>query len=158
VQVSRNEWKYVAQMELNLDTGVGLVPCYEGELKQVVLNLLVNAAHAIAEKQQKTGDHTQGRIGVATSRVGETIQIAVSDSGTGMDEATRMRIFDPFFTTKEVGKGTGQGLAMAHSCVVVKHGGSIEVDSVVGEGTTFRLILPAKVEAAEPAADPMEGW
>ena len=71
------------------------------------------------------------------------------------------RIFDPFFTTKEVGKGTGQGLAMAHSCVVVKHGGAIEVDSVVGEGTTFRLILPATVETGEtgePEEDPMAGW
>ncbi|GAA3392942.1 PAS domain-containing sensor histidine kinase [Cryptosporangium minutisporangium] len=156
VQVSRNEWKYVAEMEMDLDPGAGLVPCYEGELKQVILNLLVNAAHAIAEKQQRSGDSAQGRIGVSTRRVGDTIQISVSDTGTGMDEATRLRIFDPFFTTKEVGKGTGQGLAMAHSCVVGKHGGSIEVDSVVGEGTTFRLIIPATVEAPQP--EPMTGW
>jgi len=156
VQVSRNEWKYVAQMDLDLAPDVGLVPCYEGELKQVVLNLVVNAAQAIAEQQQRAGDGVQGRIGVSTRRVGDTVQIAVSDTGTGMDEATRTRIFDPFFTTKEVGKGTGQGLAMAHSCVVGKHGGSIEVDSVVGAGTTFRLILPATAETAGP--DPVAGW
>ncbi|SHN43473.1 PAS domain-containing sensor histidine kinase [Cryptosporangium aurantiacum] len=158
VQVSRNEWKYVAHMEMELDPAVGLVPCYEGELKQVVLNLIVNAAHAIAEQQARRGEQEQGRIGISTRRVGDSVQIAVSDTGTGMDEATRMRIFDPFFTTKEVGKGTGQGLAMAHSCVVGKHGGSIEVDSVVGEGTTFRLILPGTVDQPDPGPDPMAGW
>jgi signal transduction histidine kinase len=158
VQVSRNEWKYVAEMDLDLPADVGLVPCYEGELKQVILNLVVNAAHAIAEQQERAANRSQGRIGISTRRVGETIQIAISDSGTGMDEATRMRIFDPFFTTKEVGKGTGQGLAMAHSCVVGKHGGSIEVDSTVGVGTTFRLILPATVEAPAPDPDPIAVW
>lgn len=159
-QVSRNEWKYVAEMALDLGSGVGLVPCYEGELKQVVLNLVVNAAHAIAEKQERTGDATLGRIGIVTRREGEWIRIEISDSGTGMDEATQQRIFDPFFTTKEVGKGTGQGLAMAHSCIIVKHGGSIDVRSEQGVGTTFVLNLPAKVEGVESESNSEKpsGW
>ncbi|MFI5952408.1 ATP-binding protein [Cryptosporangium sp. NPDC051539] len=156
VQVSRNEWKYVAEMDLDLDADLGLVPCYEGELKQVVLNLVVNAAHAIEERQRATGARAQGRIGIATRRRGDTVTISVSDTGTGMDEATKIRIFDPFFTTKEVGKGTGQGLAMAHNCVVGKHGGSIDVESEIGVGTTFRLNLPAMVEA--PELEAVLGW
>jgi two-component system NtrC family sensor kinase len=145
IKVSRNEWKYVAELDVDLGADVGLVPCFEGELKQVVLNLIVNAAHAIAEHHQRTGVTTLGRIGIMTRRAGETVQICISDDGTGMDEQTKLRIFDPFFTTKEVGKGTGQGLAMAHSCIVGKHGGTIDVISAPGAGTTFRLNLPAIV-------------
>lgn len=149
VQVSRSEWKYIAEMELELDPEVGLVPCYEGELKQVVLNLVVNAAHAIAEAHEKRGETALGRIGIKTRRDQEEdmIRLSITDNGTGMTEETRVRIFDPFFTTKAVGKGTGQGLAMAHNCVVGKHGGSIDVFSEVGVGTTFQLNLPATVEA-----------
>ena len=151
VQVSRNEWKYVAEMDLDLDPEVGQVPCYEGELKQVVLNLVVNAAHAIAEAHEKSGDMALGRIGIKTRRDqdADMIRLSISDDGAGMTEETRLRIFDPFFTTKAVGKGTGQGLAMAHNCVVGKHGGSIDVSSEVGVGTTFQLNLPATVDAPE---------
>jgi two-component system NtrC family sensor kinase len=153
VQVSRSEWKYVAEMDLDLDAGVGLVPCYEGELKQVVLNLIVNAAHAIAETTQRAGGTELGRIGIRTRRDGDTIRLAISDNGSGMTEEVKLRIFDPFFTTKGVGKGTGQGLAMAHSCVVGKHGGSIDVDSELGVGTTFTLNLPATVDAPAGQAE-----
>ncbi|WP_170324099.1 sensor histidine kinase [Cryptosporangium phraense] len=134
VQVCRNEWKYVARLELELDPELGLVPCFEGEIKQVVLNLVVNAAHAIGSPP--------GVIRVSTRRVPDGVEIAVADTGIGMDEATRERVFDPFFTTKGVGKGTGQGLAMAYRSVVGRHGGSIAVESSPGAGSVFRVRLP----------------
>ena len=144
-QVARNEWKYHAELSLDLDADVGLVPCYEGELKQVVLNLIVNAAHAI-EGAGTRQDGGLGHIRIRTTRRADAVDIAVSDDGTGMDEATQQRIFDPFFTTKEVGKGTGQGLSMAYASIVQKHGGAIRVDSAPGSGTTFTVCLPLVVE------------
>jgi signal transduction histidine kinase len=145
-QVARNEWKYHAELSLDLSADVGLVPCYEGELKQVVLNLIVNAAHAIEAAGPRPGGGL-GHIGIRTARTADGVEVAVSDDGTGMDEATQQRIFDPFFTTKEVGKGTGQGLSMAYSSIVHKHGGAIRVDSAAGAGTTFTISLPARVDA-----------
>ncbi|MDT4987113.1 MAG: two-component system, NtrC family, sensor kinase, partial [Micromonosporaceae bacterium] len=127
-QVARNEWKYHAELTLRLGVDVGLVPCYEGELKQVVLNLIVNAAHAI-EAAGPRPNGGLGHIDIRTSRTDTHVEIAVADDGTGMDDATRQRIFDPFFTTKEVGKGTGQGLSMAYTSIVQKHGGAIRVES-----------------------------
>jgi two-component system NtrC family sensor kinase len=155
-QVCRNEWKYVAELHLDLDPEVGMVPCYEGELKQVVLNLIVNSAHAVSDRRAAAGTVELGRIDIATQRDADTIRIRITDDGTGMDEATKLRIFDPFFTTKEVGKGTGQGLALARRCIVGKHGGSIDVVTAVGQGTTFTLNLPADVEPdtdVEPETD-----
>ena len=143
--VARNEWKYHAELSLDLGDDVGLVPCYEGELKQVVLNLIVNAAHAIEAAGPRDGGGL-GHIRIRTTRCADAVEIAVSDDGTGMDEETQQRIFDPFFTTKEVGKGTGQGLSMAYSSIVQKHGGSIRVDSSPGAGTTFTIALPVRVE------------
>ncbi|GAA0503397.1 hypothetical protein Ade02nite_35930 [Paractinoplanes deccanensis] len=140
-QVARNEWKYHAELTLELGDDVGLVPCYEGELKQVILNLIVNAAHAIEAAAPQRGGGL-GHIRIRTSRTPSTVEIAVSDDGTGMDEAVRQRIFDPFFTTKEVGKGTGQGLSMAYASIVQKHGGTIHVDSSPGAGTTFTVAIP----------------
>jgi len=156
VQVSRSEWKYVAELDLDLHPSVGLVPCYEGEIKQVLLNLIVNAAHAVADRHQDTG--RMGHIGVATRRYETEVTISVQDDGCGMDEATRQRIFDPFFTTKEVGKGTGQGLSMAHNCVVGKHQGSIDVVSAPGRGSTFTIRLPLVDPDAAPAPELPDGW
>ncbi|HOW18773.1 MAG TPA: ATP-binding protein, partial [Phycisphaerae bacterium] len=117
------------------------VPCLPGEINQVILNLLINAAHAIADV---VGDGSKGKglITVSTHRDGDWAEIRVRDTGTGIPEAIRSRIFDPFFTTKAVGKGTGQGLAIAHSVIVNKHGGSITFETEVGKGTTFILRLP----------------
>jgi len=157
VQVCRNEWKYVAEMRLDLDPALGLVPCYEGELKQVILNLVVNAAHAITERREQTDDPALGRIEITTRRDGELIRISITDTGTGMDETTKQRIFDPFFTTKDVGKGTGQGLAMAHSCIVGRHGGSIDVVTRPGCGTTFHVELPATVDGVTPKSPATAG-
>jgi PAS domain S-box-containing protein len=149
VQVARNEWKYCAEMELSLSPDVSLVPCYEGEFKQVILNLIVNAAHAIQACPRD--DSGLGRIRIATIRFADRIEVSIQDDGTGMDAATQQRIFDPFFTTKEVGKGTGQGLSMAYASIVQKHGGALRVDSAPGAGTTFTIVLPASTDA-EPVS------
>jgi signal transduction histidine kinase len=142
VQVSRNEWRYVAELALELGEDVGQVPCLQGELKQVLLNVVVNAAHAVAERRERSGAGELGRIVVSTRRSGAEVLISVTDDGIGMDEATRLRVFDPFFTTKPVGRGTGQGLSLAHATVVQRHGGRIEVRSAPGQGSTFTVALP----------------
>ena len=140
VLVSRNEWKYVADLDLDLDRDLPPVFCLPGDVNQVLLNILVNAAHAIADKVKGTGD--KGRIKVKTSGDGEYFKISIGDTGGGIPQANMDKIFDPFFTTKAVGKGTGQGLAIAHNIIVEKHGGTIEVESELGQGATFHLRLP----------------
>ena len=140
VLVSRNEWKYVADVDLDLDRGQPPVFCLPGDVNQVLLNILINAAHAIADKVK--GTEGKGRITVKTSGDGEYFKISISDTGGGIPQANMNRIFDPFFTTKAVGKGTGQGLAIAHNIIVGKHGGTIEVESELGRGATFHIRLP----------------
>ncbi|RMG46579.1 MAG: response regulator [Acidobacteria bacterium] len=159
--VSRSEWKYVADLELELHDGLPLVPCRGNDISQVLLNLIVNAAHAIRDKIGERPE-TKGRIVLRTRLLDQAVEIEVEDSGCGIPEEIRDRVFDPFFTTKEVGKGTGQGLALAHAIVVQQHGGEIGFDSVEGQGTRFRIRLPleaAGAEAAtpegEPAAEPV---
>ncbi|HZC25361.1 MAG TPA: PAS domain S-box protein, partial [Candidatus Binatia bacterium] len=120
VTVARNEWKYVSELVTEFDPTLPAVVCYPGDINQVVLNLIVNAAHAIKEKI-KEGE--KGRITVRTRMLDERVEVSVTDTGSGIPEAIRGRVFDPFFTTKEVGKGTGQGLALAYAVVVKKHGG-----------------------------------
>jgi two-component system, NtrC family, sensor kinase len=137
--VARNEWKYVAEMETILDERLPQVPCQIGEFNQVILNLIVNAAHAIKEKVK---DGEKGVIRVCTRTRGDFVEIAITDTGTGIPEAHRSRVFDPFFTTKEVGKGTGQGLSLAYNIIVKKHGGKIWFETETGKGTTFFLHLP----------------
>jgi signal transduction histidine kinase len=137
--VARNEYKYVADLE----TEFGALPpveCLPGELNQVVLNIVVNAAHAIAEVVGTSG--ARGTLHVATRRVGDDVVIAIRDTGAGIPETIRHRIFDPFFTTKEIGKGTGQGLAIARSVVVDKHHGKLTFESEIGRGTTFTIQVP----------------
>jgi len=146
ITVARNEWKYSAEVTTDFDPGLPLVPCYSDELGQVVLNLVVNAAHAIADKVIE--DKAMGHIGIGVARAGDWVEIRISDDGKGIPESIRHRVFDPFFTTKPVGKGTGQGLAIAHAVVVQKHHGSIELRSVEGEGTTFVIRIPIEPPAA----------
>jgi signal transduction histidine kinase len=131
-------------LELDLDPAAGLVSCYEGEVKQVILNLLVNAAQAITESRRRHPGAGFGRIEVSSRRTAEEFLITVGDDGIGMDEHVRRHAFDPFFTTKEVGRGTGQGLALAHTIVVTKHHGRLEVDSTPGQGATFTIALPLR--------------
>lgn len=146
--VARNEWKYVADMVTDFDPALPSVPCFAGEFNQVILNLIVNAAHTI-EDVVGDGASGKGTITITTRRVDEWAEIRVQDTGTGMPDAVRQRIFDPFFTTKEVGRGTGQGLSMAHDVIVGKHGGTIDVETEIGQGTTFTLRLPLKAKNAE---------
>ena len=144
VTVSRNEWKYVAEMELDLADSLPMVSCLPGEFNQVILNMIVNAAHAIADVVGSDAEE-KGTIRLCTRRDGDFVEITLSDTGPGIPEDVRSRIFDPFFTTKEVGKGTGQGLAIAHDVIVDKHDGTLKVDSEVGKGTTFTIQLPLEV-------------
>ena len=136
--VAANEYKYVA--ELTFEPGeLPPVPCVRGDLSQVVLNLVVNAAHAVGD--QVAGTENRGSIHIETRREGDMAVISVADSGGGVPEEIRERIFDPFFTTKEPGKGTGQGLAISHG-VVEKHGGRIELTVQEGVGSIFEVLLP----------------
>ena len=146
VTIGRNEYKYVADVELRLDPELPLVVCFAGEINQVLLNLLVNAAHAIGDAQKLFGAG-RGEISISTLRDGPWAEVRVQDSGAGIPEAIRGKIFDPFFTTKEVGKGTGQGLTMAQTVVVKKHSGRIWFETEVGKGTTFFVRLPISGEA-----------
>ncbi len=141
ILVSRNEWKYVADLKVDLDPDLPPVQCVPGEFNQVILNLIVNAAHAIADVVSGKPDG-KGTITVSTRQDGDYAEIRVSDTGTGIPEAARPSIFNLFFTTKPVGKGTGQGLSLAHNVVVQKHGGTITFDTEVGVGTTFKIRLP----------------
>lgn len=143
ITISRSEWKYVAEMETNLDPQLPLVPCLAGEINQVLLNLVVNASHAIADVPREDGG--LGTITLSTRRDGDGVEVSVADTGTGIPDHVRDRVFDPFFTTKDVGKGTGQGLMLAHAVVVKKHGGRIWFESELGKGTTFYIRLPTMV-------------
>ncbi|MDP2877136.1 MAG: PAS domain S-box protein [Holophaga sp.] len=142
ITISHNVWKYAATLETDLATQLPLIPCFPGEFNQVILNILVNAAHAIEEANAARGTNDLGRIRVSTRMANDCVEILISDTGAGIPEAIRSRIFDPFFTTKAVGKGTGQGLAIARAVIVDKHRGKIEVISTPGQGSTFILQLP----------------
>jgi signal transduction histidine kinase len=139
--VARNEWKYIAEAVTELAPDLPPVLCLPGELNQVILNLLVNAAHAIGDVV-KNVEGTKGTIKIVTRLAGPWAEIMISDTGGGIPEGIRHRIFEPFFTTKEVGKGTGQGLAIARSTIVKKHDGELFFESTVGRGTTFTIRLP----------------
>ena len=142
ITVARNEWKYVAEMVTDFDPCMPLVPCLPAEINQVILNIIINAGHAIADALKQNGSDQKGTITIGTRTLGEYAEIRISDTGTGIPENIRAKIFDPFFTTKGVGKGTGQGLAISHSVVVDKHGGTITFDSEVGKGASFVIRLP----------------
>lgn len=139
VTVSTNEWKYCANIQMDLQESLPPIYCLKAEIGQVVLNLIVNAAHAIEEAC--SGDD-QGIITLRTASEEDCVILEVTDTGTGIPQAIIDRIFDPFFTTKDVGKGTGQGLAIAHNVITNLHSGKIEVSSVPGEGSTFRIKIP----------------
>ncbi len=147
VTVSRNEWKYSSEVELDLAEDLPDVACYPGEIGQVVLNILINAAHAIV--QGRGDESVTGHIRISTRRHGDDVIVSIADDGSGIPESVQARVFDPFFTTKPVGKGTGQGLAICHRLVVEKHGGGLTFETREGLGTTFFIRLP--IEA------PLEG-
>jgi PAS domain S-box-containing protein len=137
--IARNEYKLVADVETAF-AELPPVRCYLGDLNQVVLNIVVNAAHAIADRVGESG--VRGRIRVSTHHEAEDVVIAIRDTGGGIPESIRHRVFDPFFTTKEVGRGTGQGLAIARQVVVDRHRGELTFESELGVGTTFYIRIP----------------
>jgi signal transduction histidine kinase len=151
ITVATNEWKYVAMVETDLDATLPNVPVVPGEFNQVILNIIVNAAHAISETAG-TNPGSPGHIHVTTRRVADWAEILIADNGCGMPPHIQQKIFDPFFTTKPVGKGTGQGLSIAHNVIVKKHRGTIAVDSEPGQGTTFTIRIPLNSAAAVQAA------
>jgi len=142
ITVATNEWKYVAEVKTDFDPDLHSIPCLSDELGQVILNMVVNAAHAIGEKLGDNPEGQKGRITLVTRQDDKWVELRISDTGAGIPEAIRQRIFDPFFTTKKVGKGTGQGLAIVHDVIVEKHQGAIALESEVGVGTTFIIRLP----------------
>jgi signal transduction histidine kinase len=143
--VATNEWKYHAELQLKLDETSPMVPCNIGEINQVVLNLIVNGAHAIRDRFQ---ENQKGTLIVGTKHYpdSECVVISISDNGGGIPADVQERVFEPFFTTKEVGVGTGQGLAIAHNVIVKSHGGQIWFESKQGEGTTFFIKLSMNLE------------
>lgn len=141
VTVSRNEWKYVAELDTELDENLPPVVCMVGEINQVVLNLIVNASHAIADAIENDPQR-KGHITLTTRHAPPWAEIRVTDTGTGIPPEVQAKIFDPFFTTKEVGKGTGQGLTISRSIVMEKHGGQLYFETEPGVGTTFVVRLP----------------
>jgi signal transduction histidine kinase len=146
VIVAQNEWKHLAELTVEVPPDLAPVPCLGDEIGQVVLNLVVNAAHAIAERMGK-GDPARGHIRISVGLLDQMAELRFADDGAGILEEIQDRIFDPFFTTKVVGQGTGQGLAISYSTVVERHHGQIFFESQSGRGTCFFVRLPLRQEA-----------
>ncbi|MEM0928432.1 MAG: HAMP domain-containing sensor histidine kinase [Pseudomonadota bacterium] len=136
--VSRNEWKYLATLEVVVDQTIGLVPCYPGEIHQVLLNLIINAAHAIEDNKSRQ----LGMILVQARARGDFVEIMVSDDGCGVAEVNAAKIMEPFFTTKKAGRGSGQGLALSKKIVEESHNGTLSFQTAPDVGTTFIIRLP----------------
>ena len=146
IAVTRHEWKYCAEMVTAFDATLPLVPCLVGEFNQVILNLIMNSAHAISDVFEECG--TKGMITIGTRRDGPWARISVADTGAGIPVKIQSRVFEPFFTTKDVGQGTGQGLALAHAVIVKRHQGQLWFETEVGRGTTFFVRLPLEIGAS----------
>ncbi len=140
--ITHNEWKNWAIVTTDLSVELPLIYCQADEINQVLLQIIINSVHAIQDRAHQDKDYKKGNIVITTKLSGESIVIAIEDDGIGIEEHNIQRIFDPFFTTKEAGKGTGQGLAIAHDVVVNKHNGSIKVNSTRFAGTGFTIVLP----------------
>lgn len=146
--ICRNEWKYVAELVTDLDASLPPVPVIPGEFNQVILNLVINAAHAISDVIKSEG-RSKGTITITSRQEGDWAEVCIRDTGTGIPSRVRDRIFELFFTTKGVGRGTGQGLALARSIIVGKHGGTLNFETEEGRGTRFIIRLPLdRAEAA----------
>jgi len=144
ITVSHNEWKYMADLVPHYDEKLPTVMCSPGEINQVILNLITNAAHAIKEQIDK-GVYTKGLIEIFTFTKENSVEIHVKDNGGGIPAEYREKVFNPFFTTKPVGMGTGQGLSISYKVIVNKHNGSLVFDTEPGKGTTFKITLPLVV-------------
>ncbi|MFI3158561.1 MAG: PAS domain S-box protein [Methylococcaceae bacterium] len=142
--ISRNSYKYIAEVETDFSADLGVIECYANELNQVFLNLVINAAHAIEEKQAG-----MGLIKIVTRKIDDMVEILIQDNGAGIPAEIQEKVFNLFFTTKPVGKGTGQGLSLSHSIIVEKHQGKLFFESTPGIGTTFHIQLPIRLEERE---------
>jgi len=151
VTVARNEWKYVAELETDYDSQLPPVCCISGEINQVILNLIINASHAIGDVVSNETNKL-GTISISTRRDGKFAEIRIRDTGAGIPDHVQDKIFEPLFTTKDVGKGTGQGLCIAHTVVVQKHGGTLEFETSKNEGTVFIIRLPFEQRAKADAS------
>lgn len=141
IALCHGEWKYVADVVTDFDSDLPAICCIPTDINSVMLNLLINAIHAIAEVNGN-GAKGKGRITIRTRLDGDCVEIRIQDTGAGIPEDIRSRIFDLFFTTKEVGRGTGQGLSLAQATIVDKYGGTIDFETELGHGTTFIVRLP----------------
>lgn len=146
ITISANEWKYVASVDTDLEADLPEVNCHEQEISQVVLNMIVNAAHAIVEKGTEQSAAVE-KILISTQSIDNLVRIVIEDTGNGIDPQNQIKVFDPFFTTKDVGKGTGQGLSMAYTAIVDNHGGKIRLQSEPGSRTRFTIDLPVSQES-----------
>lgn len=142
VEVSRNEWKSAADVELNLDPNIPQIQCVPGEINQAILAVLLNAAQAIEDFIGDQATDKKGTISISTHRDGDEVEIRIGDTGTGIPEDIQPHVFEPFFTTRDVGQGSGQGLTMAYSIIVEGHDGSVNFETEEGKGTTFFIRLP----------------
>ena len=142
IVLSQNVWKYTAELKTDLDPELPSVPCFVADLNQVIMNLIINATHTIADRF--SGSDEKGTITITTQKKKGSILISIADTGMGIPERIKDRIFDPFFTTKDVGKGTGQGLSLAYKTVIEKHNGKLWFETEIGHGTTFFIELPLK--------------
>ena len=149
LNMARNEYKEVADLETDFGD-VPAVHCHAGDINQVVLNLVLNAAHAISDVVEGTG--RKGRITVRTRSIADFVEISIGDTGAGIPESVRARIFEPFVTTKEVGRGAGQGLTLSRGIVVEKLKGSLHFETETGKGTTFLIRLPSSLNASNKQA------
>lgn len=143
ITVASNEWKYCAEIVTHLDEKLPMVFCLADEIGQVFLNILINASHAIGDKNRDSIE--KGIITISTRHYPEYAEISIEDTGIGIPKNIRAKVFDPFFTTKSVGKGTGQGLAISHDVIENKHGGTLSFTSEADKGTVFTIQLPIKV-------------
>lgn len=149
IMVTKNEWKYIAAVNSELDPKLPEICCYVSDINQMLMNLIINATHAIEKTKTDTHDQHIGSITLSTRTVdSKNIEIKITDTGCGIPKEISHKIFEPFFTTKGVGKGTGQGLSMAYSIVTEKHKGTIKFESVPGQGTTFFITLPIVQETS----------
>lgn len=144
--ICRNEWKYDAELELSLDPTLPRISCHIGELSQVWLNLIVNAAHAIKAKP----DLPRGLITIKTCQREDRIEVSIADNGTGIPDDVSKRMFEPFFSTKQAGEGSGQGLAICRNIVTEQHKGAIDLWTELGQGSRFTVCLPLEAGAETP--------
>lgn len=151
IAVARNEWKYVAEIESDLDETLEPINALPSELNQAFLNIIINASHAIADRVGRK-EITKGSIVIQTAEFENGVRVVIRDNGGGIPVSIRERVYEPFFTTKDVGKGTGQGLAIVHSVIVQKHQGRLWFDVEDGVGTTFTIELPRQTECVTESA------